>query len=206
MSRSLAVSCSDSDGNFCAHLFSLHSYLHAGAFRVEFEFLELDERDGRANNPMFPGLAGMKIYFIERPEIELTLWVGGLFDLVGIPLISWIIQKLVVDNIVCYSCGLGPNFKGQGQMDIWGNADPTYGDVAKTLALKARDRKRNAEADLDISMSMACRLAVKLASVQQLPDGCTAYCIFKYGSKDELEKEEPANGVVQVIPCLLYSF
>ena len=173
----------------------------SGAFRVEFEFLELDERDARYANPMLPGLAGMKIYFIERPEIELTLWVGGIFDLIGIPLIGWIIQKYVVDNIVCYGCKLGPNCEGQGKMDIFGNEDPTGGEVAKTLLLKARDRKRNKEADLDVSMSMACRLSVKLESAQSLPDGTAAYCIFKYGSVEELDKEKPADGVVQVCTC-----
>jgi hypothetical protein len=171
---------------------------------VELEFLELDERDARAANPMMPGLSGMKIYFTKRPEIELTLWIGGFVDLIGIPLIGWIIQKLVVDNIVCYSTKLGPTFEGQKKMDIGGNDFPIKGDVAKTLdvakilKLKARDRKRNAEADMDASMSMACRLVARPSSATTLPDGSIPYCILMYGSTEQLEMEEPPAGVVQV--------
>ena len=149
---------------------------------------------------MMPGLAGMKIYFTERPEIELTLWIGGMFDLIGIPLIGWIIQKLVVDNIVCYGCKLGPNFEGKVGMDIWGNEHPVAGQVAKTLLLKARDRKRNAEADLDTSMSMACRISVKLVSALHLPAG-DVYCIFKYGSSEQVEMPEPPEGITCVSLC-----
>ncbi len=163
----------------------------AGAFRVEMEFLELDERDARAANPMFPGLAGLKIYFTERPEIDLSLWVGGLFDLVGIPLIGWIIQKLVVDNILCYSTMLGPHFQGQGKMDIWGNSDPIGGAVAKILALKRRDQKRTAEGDLDVATSMNCRLAVKVMSAVHLPADCNAYCILNYGTQKQFEECQP---------------
>ncbi len=171
----------------------------SGAFRVEFEFIPLDERDGRAANPMFPNLCGMKIYFTERPDIDLTLWVGSLFDLVGVPLVRWIIQKYVVDNIVCHSCKLGPNFMGQGKMDIWGNEHPTAGEVAKTLMEKQRERKRNAAADMDVEMSMACRLAVRVAAARNLPNGCTVYCILKYGSTEELEKDakDLADGVTR---------
>ena len=169
----------------------------SGAFRVEFEFIPLDERDGRAANPFFPNLCGMKIYFTERPEIDLTLWIGGLFDLVGVPLIGWIIQKYVVDNIVCYGCNLGPNCLGQGKMDIWGNEHPRGGAVAKTLMERQRDRKRSAAADMDVNMSMACRLAVKVLSARNLPEGSTVYCILKYGNPEELEKDpqELADGV-----------
>lgn len=179
------------------------SFCNAGPFRVEFEFLELDERDARAANATMPGLAGMKIYFTERPEIELTLWIGGMFDLIGIPLIGWIIQKLVVDNIVCHGCKLGPNAEGKVGMDIWGNEHPVAGQVAKTLLLKARDRKRNAEADLDTAMSMACRISVKLVSALNLPAG-DVYCIFKYGSKEQVEMEEPAEGITFVSLCRAY--
>ncbi len=184
---------------------ALAGFGNTGPFRVEFEFLELDERDARASNPTFPGLAGMKIYFTERPEIELTLWIGGVFDLVGIPLIGWIIQKLVVDNIVCHSLKLGPNFGGKFGMDIFGNEHPVAGAVAKTLALKARDRKRNAEADLDASMSMACRISVKLVSALNLP-ASDLYCIFKYGSRDKVDMEKPPEGIIHVSLCLVVCF
>ena len=184
---------------------ALAGFGNTGPFRVEFEFLELDERDARASNPTFPGLAGMKIYFTERPEIELTLWIGGVFDLVGIPLIGWIIQKLVVDNIVCHSLKLGPNFEGKIGMDIFGNAHPVAGAVAKTLALKARDRKRNAEADLDTSMSMACRISVKLASALNLAAG-DFYCIFKYGGRDKVDMEKPPEGITHVSLYLVVCF
>jgi hypothetical protein len=184
----------------------LAGFGNTGPFRVEFEFLELDERDARASNPTLPCLAGMKIYFTERPEIELTLWIGGLFDLVGIPLIGWMIQKLVVDNIVCHSLKLGPNFGGKiGMGIVFENEHPVAGAVAKTLALKARDRKRNAEADLDTSMSMACRISVKLASALNLPAG-DFYCIFKYGSRDKVDMEKPPEGIIHVSLCLVVCF
>ena len=150
----------------------------SGAFRVELEFLELNHYDSRAANPMFPNLAGLRIGFIERPDIDLSLWIGGLFDLVSIPVIRWIIQKFVVDNILCYKLKLGPSCDGADLMDLF--------FPKKTLLCKERDRKRHAEADLDTQLQgMSCQVLVKVAWAQNLPFGCHAFCILKYGSGSE---------------------
>ena len=121
--------------------------------------------------------------------LHLSLWLGGVLDLVAIPLVGWIVQRFVVDNIVCYKLELGPTFEGQRKWDLQ--------PYNKILKLKERDRKRTAEADIGESMGISCRLSIKVVSALNLPPNCKAYVVLTYGSPEEHDdKKNPLPKMV----------
>jgi len=176
---------------------TVNSLFLSGVLRAELKWFEIDEREGDFLTANFPNLTGITIYFTERPSLSLSLSVMGLFDLLSLPILDWIVQKVVVDSILCGM--MGPSGDKITPFPLYDFKD----DMIAT-----RDRARGTGGDIDIVSKKfrPCQLIVTVVNAVDVPrmDGslglCDPYCKLKYGvraSQQWLAEEQKTKHIAQ---------